>query len=628
MIIRRDPGAPGADPVRVQPSDAYMRLTDRLESERRRKAVLVPYREGRPPLCGIRSDLLTNMEDTVERKQAADFLLMSRLNLCNLIVDAVTDDMAIDSFTDLTAPAEIPDPQAAETAEGEEPSIAPSAGGDVTTAAPSVSETDGGYPASSLEAQSRYRRQHGPSVLKRFAADVFHYGEGFLLVDAEGVVKYVPSDCAIVITDDLDPWNRLAAAVRLTDALGEEYMEVFIRSADGRVYEFRASQTGIVPVGGADGLTPFSRIPVVSAATPDGKGVYEAHLSTIDRINFSIYERIVLMDKQAFRELWVKGLPAFYEDPETGERIPIDWSKVLLKGPGNANLLPGDSTDVEETGEADFTQITSAVLSDVKYLAAVTSTPLYILDPSAAQESALGADKADKVHRTRIRTLRVAVGEAFAEAMALSFEATGERGKEFEAVWAPLEDETISQRAQSATLLGDILPQRYLWTDILQLTPEQVSRAEAGLVEDRINKILDGVAEAKAQQQADEIGAGAEDAGQDVEAEFSAKVLDSAGPELSGDEQSAPGDEETFTGSRTRRSAKANTSAAFLVSYLQQHGGEARAKEVQEAARQQGYGASTVKVARTRLGSRVRTVERQEGSTKRRWWILNTTNAS
>lgn len=653
MIIRQSPDVPGEEPIQVDPSDVLSRLQDSLGTESARIRKLKPYREGRMELKGIRSDFLNNIQDTVERAQTEAFIEMSRLCLCGLIVDAITDDMAVDSFTDLTAPAELPDPDAAEVEEGEDPSLAPHGGEDITPvepagdkgddaaaiAGPSQAELDGGYPSASLEAQTRYRRQHGPSILKRLAADTFHYGAGYLMVSDEGVIKYVPANCATVITDGIDPWDRKAASVTFTASDGSEYTQMWIRSEDGKVYSFQTSGDGITPVGGASGLTPFTRIPVVPAATPDGRGIYESHLPVIDRINFSVYERLVLMDKQAFRELWIKGLPAFYENPETGEREVIDWSKVILRGPGNANLLPGDSTDVEETGEADFTQITAAVFNDVKYLAAVTSTPLYILDPSAAQESALGADKADKVHRTRIRTLRVSVGEALAEAMSLSFEATGEPGKEFETVWSPLEDETLAQRAQSATVLQSIIPQRSLWTDVLQLTPEQISRAEAGLIEDRINKILDGVAEAKAAAQAQQIeqagqpaptvgssdGDGLTPAEEDVQ-ELSHDLVESLGP-AEGNEVQIGGDESTFTKSRTLKGTGANTAAVFLIDYLQDHGGEAPAADVQRAALEAGYRSSTVKVARTRMKDRVLTARRSNGKGGMKvWWQLNTKN--
>lgn len=655
MIIRQSPDVPGEKPIPVDPADVLSRLQDSLGTEAARIRKLQPYREGRMELKGIRSDFLNNIQDTVERAQTEAFIEMSRLCLCGLIVDAITDDMAVDSFTDLTAPAELPDPDAAEVEEGEDPSLAPHGGEDITpatpvgpagdkgddvaaTAGPSQAELDGGYPSASLEAQTRYRRQHGPSILKRLAADTFHYGTGYLMVSDDGVVKYVPANCATVITDGIDPWDRKAASVTFTTSDGSEYTQMWIRSEDGKVYSFQTSGDAITPVGGASGLTPFTRIPVVPAATPDGRGIYESHLPVIDRINFSVYERLVLMDKQAFRELWIKGLPAFYENPETGEREIIDWSKVILRGPGNANLLPGDSTDVEETGEADFTQITAAVFNDVKYLAAVTSTPLYILDPSAAQESALGADKADKVHRTRIRTLRVSVGEALAEAMSLSFEATGEPGKEFETIWSPLEDETLAQRAQSATVLQSIVPRRSLWTDVLQLTPEQISRAEAGLIEDRINKILDGVAEAKAAAQAQQIeqagqsvpvdaagGGGMTPAEQDTQ-ELSHDLVETLGP-AEGNEVQISGDENTFAKNRTARGTGANTAAVFLINYLRDHGGEAPAADIQRAALEQGYRSSTVKVARTRMKDRVLTARRSngKGSTKV-WWQLNTTN--
>ena len=102
MIIRQSPDVPGEEPVQVDPSDVLSRLQDSLGTEAARIHKLKPYREGRMELKGIRSDFLNNIQDAVERAQTEAFIEMSRLCLCGLIVDAITDDMAVDSFTDLT----------------------------------------------------------------------------------------------------------------------------------------------------------------------------------------------------------------------------------------------------------------------------------------------------------------------------------------------------------------------------------------------------------------------------------------------------------------------------------------------------------------------------------------------
>ena len=108
--------------------------------------------------------------------------------------------------------------------------------------------------------------------------------------------------------------------------------------------------------------------------------------------------------------------------------------------------------------------------------------------------------------------------------------------------------------------------------------------------------------------------------------ELSYDLVGSLGP-AEGNEIRVSGDENTFAKRRTAKGTGANTAAVFLIDYLQDHGGEAPAADIQRAALEQGYRSSTVKVARTRMKDRVLTVRRSngKGSTKV-WWQLNTKN--
>lgn len=342
--------------------------------------------------------------------------------------------------------------------------------------------------------------------------------------------------------------------------------------------------------------TKFSAIPIVKIETHDGKGLYEDHLATIDRINFTLFSRIVITDKQSFKELWIKGLPLFFPDPDTGELVKIDWSEQTLQGPGTATLLPGTETDIVETGATDFTQLTSAVFSDIKHLAALTSTPLYILDPSSAQQSALGADLADKVHRTKVRTLRTSIGAGLSELMGLSFEATGTGGRIFEPVWAALDDESMSIRAQTAAMLTSMLPLKMIWTDILQMTPEQVEEAELLLEEAQANRLLITPGG---------IGSTVTDmTGQSTGDEIESLYQPDNQPE---DAQSFETDTTFFTGVSEKAQTGSPTEPAsnFVLLYLEQNGNEAPASDVIEAGKIRGYTEQAIKTARSRMSDQV-----------------------
>ena len=53
----------------------------------------------------------------------------------------------------------------------------------------------------------------------------------------------------------------------------------------------------------------------------------------------------------------------------------------------------------------------------------------------------------------KVRTLRTGIAECLAEMMSLSFAVTGEPDLTFDVVWAPLEDESMASRANTAGIL-------------------------------------------------------------------------------------------------------------------------------------------------------------------------------
>ena len=568
------------------------RLSNEMRNRRSNKDITTAYANGEAALKGLNYATLEAIADDKQAlQQFSEFVEMSRLNMCPLIVDSVVDDMSIMAFT--RVPSEEEDPSFAPAGEldgatQQERSAASQEGRETTTRA-------------DKSAQRKWRDYHMGVRSKAIMTDCLHHGDGYGFVDEDGRMIQLPSSSTYVDTSWIDPWDRQAAYFELEDAArGVTVATLYWRNDNGKI--FRSVAEGLDSTWDTQ-PSKHKRIPVVPAFTPNYKGIYEPHLATIDRINFMIFSRLVIIDKQSFRELWLKGLPFYYRDPDTGELNQINWSEKLLQGPGGANILPGDDSDVKETGATDISPLTGAAFSELKHLAALTSTPLYILDPSSAQQSAEGADLADKVHRMKVRTLRTGIAECLSEMMSLSFDVTGEPDLKFDVVWAPLEDESMASRANTAGILKGVLPLRLIWSLVLQMTPEDIQKAEDALEELRQRPEL---------AVPGGIGAGAAEAG----------VTEGDGMPLSED-AGTNSEDEMGTFSLAESPEGGGDPSDFIVTYLRSKGNDAPARDVITAGKAMGFTESALKTARTRMAEKVK-YERRKGMGGRSvsYWVL------
>lgn len=303
------------------------------------------------------------------------------------------------------------------------------------------------------EASKVWRGSHMATQFSTLLGAKNTYGTAFITVienEAEGEGLYPffsvtsPWQTA-VYRDPLRPWVILAAVtigfnpVTNMDTIvlmrpakgggeGKAYYKEFTREVDGQslipndgsewtpdLNEFEAG-----PVKSYRNLT---RVPVVPFTTDDGFGIFEKHTATLDRINHTILQRVVITVMQAFRQRAIDG--DFDETyPEGHERAgePVDWQEQFKAGPDALWLLPAGAK-MWESGMADIRPIIDAVNTDLKHLAAATSTPLYVLSPEAANGSAQGASLARETHALKAEALRARDADSLARALSLAFEA-------------------------------------------------------------------------------------------------------------------------------------------------------------------------------------------------------------
>ena len=234
---------------------------------------------------------------------------------------------------------------------------------------------------------------------------------------------------------------------------------------------------------GEPAATGIDRVPVVAFPNrPDtyGRvaGEFERHLSVLDRINFTVLERVEVATLQAYRQRAVKGVPS--KDAEGNE---INYDDIFANDPGAMWHLP-DSADIWESGQVDLGPLRSAARDDVENYALVSRTPIYYLTPDAANGSAEGASlkRESLVFKTRDRITETS--ESLEQVMSLAFEFAGDsvraqRG-DVEVLWKSPENFSLAERydaASKAQAAG--VPWRSVMTDILQFSETQVARMES-----------------------------------------------------------------------------------------------------------------------------------------------------
>jgi hypothetical protein len=206
-------------------------------------------------------------------------------------------------------------------------------------------------------------------------------------------------------------------------------------------------------------------------------GEFEPHVAILDRINYTILNRLEIATMQAFKQRAIKGVPL--KDAEGNE---IDYNDIFSASPGTLWLLP-ETGEIWESGEVTLDPIRNSIRDDIQDLAAVTRTPLFYLTPEATNGSAEGASLAREglVFKTEDRL--VAAGESWEQVMSLAFTFAGDEQRasrgDMEVMWASPERFSLAERydaASKAQAAG--VPWREVMLDILQFSPQTVDRME------------------------------------------------------------------------------------------------------------------------------------------------------
>jgi len=291
-----------------------------------------------------------------------------------------------------------------------------------------------------------------------------------------------------VFRDDVASADR--AFVYLPGAVWEANRAVPAQSADPW------GDNSLIGAGGWEWVTgrevPVRRVPVVpfpnrprltSART---RGEFETHLSVLDRINYSVLERLEIATLQAFRQRALKGGP---RTDEHGNEI--DYDDIFASDPGAIWHLP-ETAEMWESGQVDLGPILQGIRHDIQDLAAVTRTPLYYLSPDSSSGSAEGAALAREGLVFKAKDRIVEAGEGWEQTMSLAFEFAGDDERAarsaMETIWAPPERWSLAERADAAAkAMAGGMSRREALKTVWQKTPTEIEQIEADLMAEALS---------------------------------------------------------------------------------------------------------------------------------------------
>lgn len=348
------------------------------------------------------------------------------------------------------------------------------------------------------------------------------FGESYVSVGIEPGDEYAticPEDPRQVITlqHPTRPWEPTAAfKLFCDDAAERDYAYLWLPAAKGEdkatlwVASAQRVYTGRKTRGPQFGLASFDMAPfedeVADPATYDGPlsarypadvgvpvfrfenrrcvGEYEKHTDLLDRITHVILQRLVIITMQAFRQRAIELTEDLPEtDPETGEKI--DYDKVFSADPGALWKLPAGSK-IWESAQAELTGILQAAMDDIKQLSSVTKTPLPMLMPDGANQTAEGATNQADTQISAIEHDQQADTTSWALAFACAFRMKGDSKRadvaEIRVDWYPAKRVGIMEAAQADA--ASTLPFEDKLRLIYQMTPDQIAAAKTNRSDD------------------------------------------------------------------------------------------------------------------------------------------------
>ncbi|WP_235661562.1 phage portal protein [Mycobacteroides abscessus] len=328
------------------------------------------------------------------------------------------------------------------------------------------------------------------AVFKELLDYVFSMAEGYGMVVPGTPVPTIhaidPRRC-IGLPDLQNPVRLRAALVREWDPILETHRSYLF--LPGKKWTFALEGTQWNPVSTEpeliEGLDELGGIPIVRFDNALELGEYEPHIDLLDRINDVTLQRIIGFWYQALRQRALVGDEDEDDEDEPGSE-PVDFNKLFKAGPGSLWRIPKDF-EIWESQQADFSGITNAKRDDVKEFAAVTSTPLHLITPDAANGSAEGAGLIRESATSKVRDRRARITPRVKLLWRIVFAlAKQDRGPALRLHWGPIEFRTLAEKASASAQSVGTLSLEQRCERIWEMSPEEAEENITQLAAEQI----------------------------------------------------------------------------------------------------------------------------------------------
>ncbi len=348
-------------------------------------------------------------------------------------------------------------------------------------------------------ARDLWRRSRGGAVASDIHRDALTYGYGYGMA-AKGrfgaiITRESPFGC-ITEHDPLDP-SWVEAGLKTWKGRTHDHAVLHL---PGMVYRFIRPSEAPAPystspepwrMGGWEpdpdptrsGTSGLDRVPIVRFENRDGIGEFAKHTDLLDRINWVILQRLLIVASQAFRQRALEETGdggAITDTDEDGEEI--DWNEMFVSAPDALWVLP-PGVKIWESQPGDIQQVLSSAKDDISQFAALTRTPMATMIPGDGQnQTAEGAAFAREglVFKAEDRIQRFSPSWDVLVPLGLTLDG---KPAEVQVQWSPAERQSLAERFDALTKAGD-LPWRDRMTDVLGYDAARVDQMEINRARD------------------------------------------------------------------------------------------------------------------------------------------------
>lgn len=359
-----------------------------------------------------------------------------------------------------------------------------------------------------VRAQLIWRNNRMDSVFKDWVRFGVTFAESYMTVwsgDPGGtpVITADSPETMCISADPLQPW-RVRAGLRVwrDEDAEKDYALVWIDGSRQKFsrdcYTAGAKRRMIRQISGGwdpDGepVPTSGPPPIVVYNNPDYLGEFETHIDLINRINNGILYRRVIEAMQAFRQRALRskeGTTGLQQKDASGN--DIDWSKILEPAPGCLwDLPPG--IDIWESQQTDTRPLLDGSKDDVRQLSSASSTPLPMLMPDSANQTAAGATATTEAFLSKCadRCQEAQVGGVAILVEALQLDGTDLGDTTLDLSFEPVERVSLVEKmtaAAQAKLAG--MPTKTIWRDVLGWSPEEIAQADQDAADEALTALL------------------------------------------------------------------------------------------------------------------------------------------